>query len=219
MERDTSREMNIYDRIEGSWSHHDSMRHWMYESIFEAVKKVDLGTGALKTLEYGSLGTDTPVIRMLKYLRGIDEVHAFVAPEFPSGDVTQKGYPDSSQDVIVLDQVLEHVANPWLAVTNIHEMLRQGGMAVVTTPFMYPLHDCPIDGWRYTPEAYRILFGNWKIIEIGQWGGEQAICWYLNGNMKRFVSVSEGFSSIPGFANPDYSTDYPLVIWGVFQKE
>jgi 2-polyprenyl-3-methyl-5-hydroxy-6-metoxy-1,4-benzoquinol methylase len=41
-------------------------------------------------------------------------------------------------DVIIADQVLEHVPRPWRAIQNMRRLCRDGGLIVVTTPFLVP---------------------------------------------------------------------------------
>jgi len=51
--------------------------------------------------------------------------------------------------------VLEHVARWDRAFANIGSLLAPGGRAIVTSPFVYPLHEEPHDFWRPTPYAMR----------------------------------------------------------------
>lgn len=68
--------------------------------------------------------------------------------------------PENSYDVIICTQVLEHVANPFLAVAELYRILKPGGRLLVTVPAAYPYHAIPRDYWRFTPDSLQLLFGD-----------------------------------------------------------
>lgn len=53
-------------------------------------------------------------------------------------------------DVALCTEVLEHLPEPDRALAELRRVLRPGGLAVVTTPFLYPLHEEPWDFQRLT---------------------------------------------------------------------
>ena len=53
--------------------------------------------------------------------------------------------------------MLEHVSDPFTAYREIGRVLKPGGCAVVTTPFMYRIHEAPYDFFRYTPFSHRAM--------------------------------------------------------------
>jgi hypothetical protein len=69
-------------------------------------------------------------------------------------------------DFIVCTEVLEHTRQPFDAVNSIYSMLKQGGLAFVTTPFNFRIHGPLPDCWRFTEYGLRELFKNFEIIEI-----------------------------------------------------
>jgi SAM-dependent methyltransferase len=65
----------------------------------------------------------------------------------------------SSWDFILCFDVLEHVLKPSEVVQQAWNLLKPGGIILVTTPFFYSIHSnsqTP-DYWRISPEALRIL--------------------------------------------------------------
>jgi SAM-dependent methyltransferase len=50
-------------------------------------------------------------------------------------------WPDESVDVVVCNQVLEHLKNVWLPMTEMHRVLRTGGYAVLSVPNLSSLHN------------------------------------------------------------------------------
>lgn len=60
---------------------------------------------------------------------------------------------DESVDSILMTEVLEHVFNPAELLAEFRRILRPGGVALITCPFVWPLHEEPYDYARYTPFA------------------------------------------------------------------
>ena len=78
-------------------------------------------------------------------------------------------------DVVVSDQVLEHVIDPGKAVKESLRVVRTGGLIIHTTCFMNPIHLFPIDLWRFSPEALIWMAGDAEVIEAGGWGNRSAL--------------------------------------------
>jgi SAM-dependent methyltransferase len=57
---------------------------------------------------------------------------------------------DGSIDSALMLHVLEHIDRPELALSELARILRPGGQALVEVPFVYPLHDAPLDFRRWT---------------------------------------------------------------------
>ncbi|CAB4921638.1 unannotated protein [freshwater metagenome] len=67
---------------------------------------------------------------------------------------------DGSFDVIVLSEVLEHVADPAAALRELHRALAGGGRLHLTVPFVYALHEEPYDFFRYTRHGLERLLAD-----------------------------------------------------------
>ncbi len=89
------------------------------------------------------------------------------------GDILELSFKDSSFDTVISTQVLEHVQKPWVMVSEIARVLRPGGMAIVSAPFLVPYHADPHDYFRYTKEGMSSLFSTngFEIIECNGYGG------------------------------------------------
>lgn len=75
------------------------------------------------------------------------------------GDITDcPQIPDGSFDAVVSVDVFEHIVEPWKAAAEIARLLRPGGFTYHSTLFSWRYHPCPVDYWRYTPDALRFLF-------------------------------------------------------------
>lgn len=88
---------------------------------------------------------------------------------------------DNSVARIISDNVLEHIANPALAVREMHRLLAPGGVAYVATPFLYPFHSSPSDYQRWSTQGLIALCKDFEVVEIGVRAGPfSAFTAYLN---------------------------------------
>ena len=56
---------------------------------------------------------------------------------------------DSIDHALLLD-VLEHIPDPARCIRELHRVLKTGGSLTIQVPFMYPVHDAPLDFHRWT---------------------------------------------------------------------
>jgi SAM-dependent methyltransferase len=84
------------------------------------------------------------------------------------GDITRcPEIPDATYDVVLSVDVFEHIDRPWLAAAEISRILKPGGLSYTSTLFSWRYHPCPIDFWRYTPDALEFLFADLIMLEKG----------------------------------------------------
>lgn len=61
--------------------------------------------------------------------------------------------PSASVDLVITQEVLEHVADPFKAIEEIHRVLKPGGTLYIQLPFIIGYHPGPTDFWRFTREG------------------------------------------------------------------
>ncbi|MFC1598177.1 class I SAM-dependent methyltransferase [Patescibacteria group bacterium] len=94
------------------------------------------------------------------------------------GDVQDMPIENNTYDSILCSEVLEHVPHPAQAAKEIMRVLKPGGTAIITVPFLGYYHDEPYDFFRFTKHGLRILFSDAgaEIVEQQALGG---LCCFL----------------------------------------
>lgn len=82
------------------------------------------------------------------------------------GDAHKLPFADGEFKTVLCTEVLEHLKDPRLAISEMRRVLAPGGTLILTTRFVYPLHDTPHDYFRYTKYGLTELFTDWEIVEL-----------------------------------------------------
>lgn len=61
-------------------------------------------------------------------------------------------------DFIIFNQVMEHLSEPQIVLSELHRVLKPGGRMIYTGPLFYEEHEQPYDFYRYTQFGLRHLF-------------------------------------------------------------
>lgn len=75
-------------------------------------------------------------------------------------------FQDERFDCILCTEVLEHLHTPQKAINEMHRVLKKNGILIITTRFLFPLHDIPGDYYRFTKYGLKHLLSNFEIIEM-----------------------------------------------------
>jgi SAM-dependent methyltransferase len=140
----------------------------------------------------------------------------YIRLDFPEHDIQDlHGVDAESIDLILLDQTLEHVPDPERAIREVHRVLKPRGTAVITTPFLLPVHQTSSYGdyTRWTPEGMRSMLLRHGLDPDVRWWGNlpaaQAILedMYLTADeaARRGIPISGGVSS----------ESHPIVVWAL----
>ena len=140
--------------------------------------------------------------------------------EFTFGSYTGTDYPDfdiCSQclprqfELIIADQVFEHLKWPYRAACNVHKMLKPGGYFLITVPFLVRVHGSPIDCNRWTEQGLFYFLSECGFSEnaivTASWGNRACVKANLNSWRKRGL-----FSSLAREPN------FPVMVWAFAQK-
>ncbi len=91
---------------------------------------------------------------------GVDEVQ----------DLHQLRIPDSSIGTALLFDTIEHVRDPWRALSEVRRCLKPGGIVIMTSVWYFPIHAYPDDYWRFTASAFRELLREHQLITADMFG-------------------------------------------------
>jgi len=79
------------------------------------------------------------------------------SPRFVVGDALALPFRPASFDIVLLTEVLEHIAEPKQALVQCARMLRPGGFVIVTAPQYWHVHGWSSDYYRYTRHGLEYL--------------------------------------------------------------
>jgi SAM-dependent methyltransferase len=106
---------------------------------------------------------------------------AFTSLNFPEFDLCAPLENRRRYDVVICEQVIEHVIDPFKAAENLRGLCTPGGHVIVSTPFLVRVHELPMYGlrdyWRFTPRGLRTLLESSGLVveAIGSWGNRRVV--------------------------------------------
>ena len=71
-------------------------------------------------------------------------------------------------DLVLCTEMLEHVVEPQRAIDEMYRVLKPGGVLLLTTRFLFPIHDAPHDYFRFTKYGLRHLLRRFEITELSE---------------------------------------------------
>ena len=135
---------------------------------------------------------------------------SYTATEFPGFDICADQLPQRF-DLIIADQVFEHLPWPYRAGRNALAMLKYGGYLIVTAPFLVRVHESPLDCTRWTETGLSHLLQECgfqaKHIHTGSWGNRACLKANLTHWRKR------GF-----FGSLANERNFPLAVWAFARR-
>jgi SAM-dependent methyltransferase len=133
---------------------------------------------------------------------------SFVSLDYPEFDLCAPLEGRGTFDVVICEQVLEHVVDPIAAVRNLRGLCNPGGHVIVSTPFLVRVHELPMYGmhdyWRFTPRGLAALLESAGLVveTIESWGNRRCVV----GNFDRWPAYRRWHS----LRN---EPDLPLQVW------
>jgi SAM-dependent methyltransferase len=116
----------------------------------------------VKTLDVGSAGGRNKVLYPNSITVDIDPNNK---PDVVA-DAHSLPFADASFGCIVCKEVLEHVKRPDIVINEFMRVLTPGGKLILSTRFLFPIHEAPNDGYRFTKYALLDLFKAWSTVDI-----------------------------------------------------
>lgn len=132
----------------------------------------------------------------------------FTSLNYPEFDLCAPLHDRGTFDVVICEQVIEHVLDPRAAAENLRGLCAPGGHVIVSTPFLIRVHELPMFGmhdyWRFTPRGLHTLLegAGLTVDTIGSWGNRDCIV----GNLDRWPAYRRWHS----LRN---EPDLPVQVW------
>lgn len=130
---------------------------------------------------------------------------SFTEMNYPEFDIC-KDRLDRTFDLIIADNVFEHLLYPNRAAQNVRSMLNPGGYFFVLTPFLIRHHEIPVDCTRWTETGIRYFLMEAGFdgdgIETGSWGNRSCV----KANFTRWAR--RGF-----FGSLKNESEFPVQVW------
>jgi SAM-dependent methyltransferase len=192
-ERDASPEGNYANR----WASYQHLSQWLGARDWAGTQVAEFGH------TNGVLGA---------YLKGATHVLL----EYPEHDVQRLAGVESHRfDLAILDQTLEHVADPERALAEVRRVLKPGGVAIVTTPFLVPLHgtDRYGDYTRWTPQGLATMLERCGFDpEVHAWGNLPAARDLLES---MHLTAAEARARKLHIDAGENQEPYPITVWAI----
>jgi SAM-dependent methyltransferase len=135
---------------------------------------------------------------------------SYESVDYPKFDICNDVL-DHKYDLIIAEQVFEHLLYPYKGLSNVFQMLKPGGYFLITTPFLIRIHEVPYDCTRWSPTGLKYFLNEvgfpLKEIIVDGWGNKEC----LISNLDYWKHYKKGMSLIN-------EPNYPLVIWALAKK-
>jgi hypothetical protein len=132
---------------------------------------------------------------------------SYTSVQYPPFDITKEALQEKF-DVIIAEQVFEHLRHPYAAARNIHAMLKDSGVFMIATPFLVRVHNEPGDYTRWTEMGIAgFLEDTGFTAETHSWGNE--VCAIANFREWEMFRKGRDLRNEPSL---------PLSIWAYARK-
>jgi SAM-dependent methyltransferase len=176
--------------------------NWNRTVLYNSCREIfnELKTENLETLE----------ISAGNYYKDNFKFKSYKEANFPDFDVC-KDTLDKEYDLIIADQVFEHLLHPYKAAQNVYSMLKPGGSFFISTPFLIKLHYHPHDCTRWSETGLKYFLNEagfpFENIEVYSWGNRACV----KGNFKRWTKRG-WFKSLKN------EPEFPVTVWAIARK-
>ncbi len=142
-------------------------REGLFPFVDAAIEDLDASPGVQRVLNVGAggeLGDRVATLRNHELVTIDDDPER--RPDVVADVCDLSGFADASLDAVFLLEVLEHVPTPAQAIAEIHRVLVEGGVLVLSTPFLFEIHDAPRDYYRFTRFGLEYLLRGFASVEV-----------------------------------------------------
>ncbi len=154
------------------------MRHSI-RVFLESVQKFTLTDNKGVVVEMGAYNIEgqDDISNIKSIFPSATEYYACDMREGPGVDrienVQHMSFDDSSISLFIMLDVLEHVQDPFNAMKEVHRVLDDKGLVVISSVMDFPIHAHPDDYWRYTPSGFLELCSDFENVVVFSEGYER----------------------------------------------
>lgn len=188
----------------GQWFQEDGNVQWCRVVMNREIDRFirSLNCPNIDTLEISGSGS-----------QGRYDFRSYQTVSFPDYDVCKGPLAREKFDLVIAEQVFEHVLRPDLAAAHVYQMLRHGGIFVISTPFLLKVHGHPFDLYRWTEHGVRQLLetAGFTVSATGSWGNRECLIADLTADL-RWTAYDPGLHSLRN------ELQFPIVVWAFAKK-
>jgi len=179
----------------------------LFDFMSDLVERIELPE---PVVEFGSMQVEDG---QPNDLRPLFEGRPFIGTDFREGpgvdrveDLRRLTFTDGEIGTALCLDTLEHCADPLTACREMHRVLGPGGVCVITSVMLMPIHGYPSDYWRFTPEGFRVLLADFDDVDVAGMGDPTVPYWVFGAGAKgRALGVS--LANLPAIAGPQRDFD------------
>ena len=181
--------------------------HWIRYPTYKIIKNelTKLNLNELNTLEISSG----------EYWRDNFNFKKYDTLNYPEHDICEELKIKEKYDLIIADNVWEHLKYPYKATKNVFSMLNQGGYFLIIVPFLVRIHKVPIDCTRWTEDGLRYFLQECGFslnnIRTNSWGNKDCV---ISNLRKDDIWTRIGF-----YKNLTNDKNFPVQTWAIAKKK
>jgi len=183
-----------------------NLEYWHRYASYKLIKK-DISFLNLEDL-------DVLEISAGEYWKENFKFKSFTELNFPEYDICKDVINENKYDLIIADNVWEHLKYPYRATRNVFKMLRPNGYFLVITPFLIKIHNVPIDCSRWTEDGMRYFLSeagfDLENIITNSWGNKKCA--------KLDLRDDPTWTRIGLFRSMKNNKMFPMQIWALAKK-
>ena len=110
-------------------------------------------------------------------LRPLFPGRTFIGTDFREGpgvdrveDLRGLSFEDGEVGTALCLDTLEHCTDPFTACRELHRVVADGGVCVISSVMLIGVHGYPNDYWRFTPEGFRTLLSDFDDVDVASYG-------------------------------------------------
>jgi SAM-dependent methyltransferase len=192
----------------------------IFSVVSEVVARLEL---AEPIVEFGALQVE-PV--QPNDLRPLFPGRRFIGTDIRPGpgvdrieDLRQLGFADGEVGTALCLDTLEHCEDPIAAARELRRVVApEGGVCLLSSVMLMPIHGYPSDYWRFTPEGLRLLLAGFDDVDVAGLG-DSGIPFWVFGIAARGRPLDLCLAELPSFASEqlDYDRAHGKVKLGPFR--